>query len=299
MAVKSRDQIILHTDTVQLKMEFKDSFGAPVDLDVFPTITIVQPSGNVALGPTSTGVFRISAGNYAFDYVTGINASLGVWADIWSGTIQGIPITGNGQFIIHNTQMPHINTDGYKALGDDPGFSYSQTAICNINILIKTLKARLDSAGKSKFKDANGNDVYVDCDIYSVDQLVSFLVWSLERFNEIPHFTLFTFEDTDMMQQFHAIIVQGGTLVALASKALLERGREFQLQDNGVQFTPPTVSEMLNTQWSTSFANYFEAVKYIKQNLKPSPMGLGTLTISTTRNPAVARRRHLRARQLI
>jgi len=299
MVTKSRDEIILHTDTVQLKMEFKDTFGAFVDLDAFPTITLVQPSGNVALGPTSTGVFRISTGIYAFDYVTGINDSIGVWADIWSGTLQGVPITGNGQFILHNTQLPNINTDGYIALGDDPGFCYSQEAISNINLMLKTLKARLDSAGKAKFKDKNGNDVFVDCDIYTVEQLTSFLVWSLERFNEIPHFTLFTFEDTDMMMQFHAVIVQGATLFALSSKSLLERGREFQLTDNGVNFNPPTVSELMSTQWAASLTNYWEVVQYIKKNLKPSPTSLGTFTISTTRHPAIARLRHLRARQLI
>jgi hypothetical protein len=298
MTLRSRDETIMHKDTVQLKMEFRDTFGAFVDLDAFPTITIQQPSGNVALGPTSIGVFRISTGIYAFDYAVGINDSIGVWADMWDGTLSGIPVSGSGCFIIHNTQLPSINTDGYVSLGDDPGFCYSQTALLNINVLLKTLKARLDSSGKSKFKDANGNDVYVDCDIYTIASLTSFLVWSLERFNEIPHFTLFTFEDTEMMQQFHAIIVQGATLMALSSKSLLERGREFNLTDNGVNFQPPGVSELMSTQWSTSLANHWEVIKYIKQNLKPSPVGLGTLTISTSRHPAIARLRHLRQRQL-
>lgn len=298
MVLRSRDETVMHGDTVQLKIEFRDTFGDLVDLDSFPTIQIKQPSGNVVLGPTSTGVFRISTGIYAFDYAVGINNTAGVWVDIWDGLLSGIPVTGNGTFVIYDSQLPSINTDGYLSLGDDPGFCYSQTAIRNINILMKTLRARLDSQGKATFKDEYGNDIYVDCDIYSVDSLVSFLVWSLQRFNEIPHFTLFTFEDTEMMQQFHAVIVQGALLMALSSKALLERGREFQLSDNGVQFTPPTVSELMQTEWATELANHWEVVKYIKQNLKPSPMGLGTLTISTSRHPAIARLRHLRARML-
>ena len=299
MAFRNRDETIQHRDTAQLKMEFRDTFGTLVDLDAFPTITIVQPSGSVALGPTSTGVFRISTGIYAFDYVVGANDSVGVWADIWSGNLQGIPVSGSGCFVIYDTQLPSINSDGYVSLGDDPGFCYSQTAIRNINILIKTLRARLDSQGQAKFTDKNGNDVVVDCDIYTVHQLVSFLVWSLERFNEIPHFTLFTFEDTPMMQQFHAVIVQGATLMALSSKSLLERGREFQLSDNGVSFNPPTVSDLMSTQWSTSLANHWEVVKFIKGNLKPSPIGAGTFTVSTSRSPALARLRHLRARQIL
>ena len=298
MALRSRDETIMHGDTAQLKVEFRDTLGVLTDLDSFPAVTIVQPSGNVVIGPTSTGVYRISVGTYGFDYAVGINDTFGVWHDFWTGAMAGSPVSQNDCFIIYNTQLPSINTDGYLSLGDDPGFNYSQTAIQNINILMKTLRARLDSQGKARFRDDNGNWVYVDCDIYSVDSLVSFLVWSLERFNEIPHFTLFTFEDTDMMQQFHAVIVQGATLMALSSKALLERGREFQLTDNGVQFNPPTVSELMQTEWSTSLANHWEVVQYIKKNLKPSPMGLGTLTISTSRHPAVARLRHLRQRQL-
>ncbi len=298
MVLRSRDETIMHGDTAQLKVEFRSS-GILVDLDSFPAITIVQPSGNVVVGPTSTGVYRISTGTYGFDYVVGINESIGVWHDFWTGTLSSSSVSQNDCFIIHNTQLPSINTDGYLSLGDDPGFCYSQTAIQNINILIKTLRARLDSQGKAKFKDENGNDIYVDSDIYSVDSLVSFLVWSLERFNEIPHFTLFTFEDTNMMQQFHAILVQGATLIALSSKALLERGREFQLTDNGVQFNPPTVSELMQTEWSTSLANHLQILEMIKKNLKPSPMGLGTLTISTSRHPAIARLRHLRARQIL
>jgi hypothetical protein len=117
-------------------------------------------------------------------------------------------------------------------------------------------------------------------------------------FNEIPHFTCFTFNDSEITSHFQAIIVQGASLVALSSKALIERGREFTITDAGVSFVPPTVSELLNNQWNTSLVNHLEKLKIIKSSMKPGPFGLGTLTISTTRHPAVARLRHLRARQL-
>lgn len=299
VTTKNRDQTILHTDIVRLQAQFKDATGTPADLDSFPTITIVQPSGNVVLGPTSTGVMRLDVGLYAFDYTVGINDSIGVWTDIWEGVLSGIPISGEFLFVIHNTQLPSINTDGYKALGDDPGFNYSQLAICNINDLLKLLKARLDSAGKAKFKDEFGNYVYVDCDIYSVEQLVTFLVNSLSMFNQIPHFTFFTFEDTEIVQQFAAILVEGAVIWALGSKALLERGREFQITDQGLNFNPPTVSELMQTEWSNLLNHHKEVVKEIKANMKPSPYGLGTFTISTSRHPAIRRLRHLRARQII
>jgi hypothetical protein len=288
----------MSTDIVQLKAQFKDSSGQFADLDIFPTISIHQPSGNVALAPTSIGVVKLDVGLYAFDYSVGCNPALGVYIDIWEGILNCIPVSGEFNFVIHNTQMPFVNTDGYKALGDDPGFCYSQTAICNINSLIKSLKARLDSHGKSKHMDEFGNPFYVDCDVFSIEQLASFLAISLSMFNQIPHFTYFTFEDTEIIGQFHEVLVQGAALYALSSKSLLERGREFSLSDNGVQFTPPTVSDLMMTEWQAELTLHFDKVKYIKANMKPAPLGLGTLTISTSRHPAIARLRHLRARQL-
>lgn len=298
VTLKSRDETIMHADTVRLKAQFRDSSGVAADLDAFPQITIIQPSGNVAVGPTSLGVIRLDVGLYAFDYEVGLNDSFGVWTDSWNGELSGIPISGDFNFVIFNTQLPSINTDGYKSLGDDPGFNYSQLAICNINDLLKLVRARLDSQGKAKFTDEFGNTVYVDCDIFSVDQLVTFLVSSLSMFNQIPHFTEFTFEDTDIIRTFASILAEGAVIWALGSKALLERGREFQITDQGLNFNPPTVSELMQTEWSALLNHHKEIVKEIKANMKPSPYGLGTLTVSTSRHPAIRRLRHLRSRQI-
>lgn len=299
VTLRTRTEQVGYGETIQLRVQFRNAFtGEPADLDSFPTLTIVQPSGNVFLGPTSQGVFRVSTGLYGYDLPIMLNATPGVWNDLWSGSLDGYNISGDLLFVVTNTNLPAVNTDGYVALGDDPGFCYSQTAIRNINVLIKTLRARLDSRGKATVKDEFGNDILIDCDIYSVEQLTSFLANSISLFNEIPHFTFYTFEDTEFIKIFHDVIVQGATLMALASKSLLERGREFQFSDNGISFTPPTVSELMNTQWGTELNNHWEKVKLIKANMKPQGIGLGTLTISTSRNPAVRRLRHLRARQI-
>lgn len=294
--IRQRSEIIGLSDTVQLRALFKDGSGTPVDLDNFPTITLVQPSGLVALGPTSAGIYRIDSGRYGFDYEVGINGPLGVWNDIWKGQVSGFNIEASLQFVIANTQMPMINTDGYVHLGDDVGFNYSQTAIQNINKLMKALRARLKSSGKSKKTDVNGNVTYVDCDIFSVDILTTFLVMSLSNFNQIPYFSNYTFDDTWFIDEFLDILVQGATLYSLASQALIERGREFNISDNGIQFTPPTVSEMLNGQYGTLLSSYNENLKYIKNSLRYHPLGLGTMTI-TAGNPNVMRLRNLRARR--
>jgi hypothetical protein len=258
----------------------------------------VQPSGAIALGPTSAGVSQIDVGKYLFQFAIPITGPFGVWNDVWTGFINGFRIDNTFSFIVEHTDLPAINSDGYVHLGDDPGFNYSQIAIININKLLKTLKARLNSSGKTKSTDGYGNVIYVDCDIFSMDMLVTFLANALTDFNQVPFFTFFTFEDTDILNQFHDIIVEGATLMALASQALIERGREFVVTDNGVSFTPPTVSELLNTQYTTLLSNYYDKLRYIKNSLRPAPKGLGTLRPLAT-SPQFLRLRHLRARQII
>jgi len=294
--IRQRSELVQVTDTVQLRALFKDGTGTPIDLDAYPTISIILPSGLVSFGPTSAGIYRVEEGRYGFDYAVGIGGPVGVYIDKWTGTLQGTSIEANFQFIVDNTQMPAINTDGYYHLGDDVGFNYSQNAIFNIDKVIKGLRARLKSSGKAKKIDANGNVTYIDCDIFTTDLLVTFCAMSLSNFNEIPYFTNFTYEDTAIIDQFINMLVQGATLYALSSQALIERGREFNITDNGISFVPPTVSEMLMTQYSSALSSYNENLKYIKNSMRPAPKGLGTMTITTT-NPNVQRLRHLRARR--
>lgn len=296
---RNRGEIVQQTEGVYLHTQFRGSDGQPADLDSFPLITIAQPSGNIMLGPTSTGVYHIGTGLYGYDLITNINSNIGVYTDYWEGTLDGYTTTGERNFVVYNTQMPGINSDGYESLGDDVGFNYSPTAIHNVNKILKVLRVRLNSSGKARSKDAFGNEIYIDCDIYSVDQLATAAASSITSFNQIPHFTSFTFEDAAFVDQFLDILVQGATLIALSSKALIERGREFQVSDNGLQFTPPTVSELLNSQWSAEATQYMEKVKLIKASMKTIPLGLGSLTVTVSRNPLVSMLRHRRARQII
>jgi hypothetical protein len=299
MAIKARGELIDVTDQVNLTVQFKDGAGNPVDTDSFPKISLIQPSGLVALAPTSTGVAKVGVGKYSYIFTIPINGPYGEWRDIWSGYVNGFRVEVDFGFIVLHTQIPAINTDGYVHLGDDPGFDYSQEATKNINKLVKSLRARLNSAGKAKATDPYGNVVYVDCDIFSTETLVTMIATALWDFNQVPYFTFFQFDDDNFVEQFGEILVEGATLYALASKALIERGREFQLTDNGINFNLPTVSELMMTQYSALLAHYWEKLKYIKNSLRPAPRGLGVFSMNSAINPAFSRLRHLRARRLI
>lgn len=299
MVIKARGELIDVTDQVALTIQFRDTAGNPVDTDSYPTISIVQPSGLVALAPTSAGVGKIGTGKYSFIYTIPINGPYGVYDDIWVGYINGFRVQTQFNFVVLHTQVPSLNTDGYVHLGDDPGFQYSQAAIKNINKLLKSLRARLNSQGKAKSVDGFGNTIYVDCDIFSIDMLVTFLATALWDFNQVPFFTFFQFDDDNFVEQFGEILVEGATLYSLASKSLIERGREFQITDNGLNFNPPTVSDLMSTQYSTLLSHYWEKLKMIKASLRPAPRGLGVFSMNSAINPAFARLRHLRARRLI
>lgn len=297
---RNRGEIVSRTDCIRLVSKFRDQNGNLSDLIRFPSISIIQPSGNVLLSPTSVGVYKIDTGVYGYDFITGINQSLGVYADIWVGSIDGYTkITNELNFVVYDSQMPSISIDGYSALGDDPGFDYSQEAIMNINRCLKLLKARLNSMGKKIAFDQYGNEYFAECDIYDIPTLVYFLEDSLSLFNSIPTFTNFSWNDTDIINQFKSIIVQGASLIALSSKALIEKGREFQVTDDGISFNPPSVADMLNSQFGTELSNHMERLKMVKANMRPAPISLGILSITSSRAPAITRLRHFRERRLI
>jgi hypothetical protein len=125
------------------------------------------------------------------------------------------------------------------------------------------------------------------------------LATALTDFNQIPYFTFFQFDDSNFVQQFFEVLVEGATIYALASKAIIERSSEYTISDNGINFNPPTVSEILMTQYSSLLTLHFDKLKYIKNSLRPQPMGLGTLSMSSGINPSYAKLRHLRQRRLI
>ena len=296
--IRNRGELITPTDQANLIVQFKDMSGTPIDTDSFPKISIIQPSGLVFLSPTSSGIARVGIGKYSYVFTCPINGPLGVWNDVWSGYVNGFRVEVEFQFIISNTNLPGINIDGYTKLGDDPGFDYSQAAIKNINKLLKSLKERLNSDGKAKATDSYGNVIYVDCAYFSIQTLTTMLATALWDFNQVPYFTFFQFDEDNFVEQFGEILVEGATLYALASKALIERGREFQITDNGINFNLPTISELMMTQYSSLLAHYWEKLKYIKNSLRPAPKGLGVFSMNSVINPAFARLRHLRARRI-
>jgi hypothetical protein len=286
-------------DLIQLRAKFFSSTtGVPITLDTFPTISISEPSGNILLTSTSIGIYRVDVGVYGYDFIVPNNASNGVYVDVWNGLTGGYTPAQEYNFVVTNTDLPIVQTDGYCHLGDEPGFDFSQEALKNINRLIFQLKARLNSSGKSMSKDSYGNDILIDCDIFTTAQLTTFLITSLSQFNSIPYFTGFRFEDTEFFDIYSGIIVMRAAVEGMYAKALIERGREYQINDNGISVNIPNVSELLTTQASSLMATWETDCKMIKNSMRERPLGLGLMSISNGSSPQVKRLRVLRSRQI-
>jgi hypothetical protein len=56
---------------------------------------------------------------------------------------------------------------------------------------------------------------------------------------------------------------------------------------------------MLNTQHAALLTSFNDRLKYIKNSMRPFPMGLGVFGITSAVNPLVRRLRFLRERRII
>lgn len=124
----------------------------------------------------------------------------------------------------------------------------SDLALHNVNNLLKILKTRLHNS----------------VDIFTTNQLVIFLATALEAVNTFPPFTNFSFENTKFIEAFSPMIVQYATYLATTSKALIEKGQEFKTLNNGVEFDPPQISEVLMQLGSGEFDRWAQMIKECK-----------------------------------
>ena len=58
------------------------------------------------------------------------------------------------------------------------------------------------------------------------------------------------------------LVVQYAASLAYRKQALLERGREFPIKDNGIAFTPPTVSNVLLELAHAELRDWHEKIRW-------------------------------------
>lgn len=284
---------------VELFVRFVDAAGEPVNADATPTVQILDPNETIVQSSTNVGVSLVDdPGLYKFSFNIPLTTIDGYFVDRWTAKIGNETVTNDFEFQVTSAGTITEDVSPIFEAGDQVPWDFTKDEIYGINVLLKILKCRLKNDGVRKVPDGAGGYVEVPCAVFSNAELICFLVNGLSSFNQYPHFTQFKFSDPQIYTIFSDIIVQGGVLLALAAQALIERGREFSINDNGVTYQPPQVSEILNSQYSAQLGDYKEKLKMIKASMKPDPRGLGTFRVTSV-NPNFLRLRHLRERQIL
>lgn len=305
MSTSERSQAIRGT-TVALKIQYFNSVGDETDPDSIPSVEIYDSNNNLILEQTSSGVTRLDTGLYVYYYNIKEDAPEGLWQDVWTASVGGVNLKNYFTFLTLDTGDLADFTGSIK-LGDAVEFDFSQAELKGINILLKYLKCRLRSEGRKPKRDefgafvtdGYGSLIYEECNVFSDEILACFLCSSLSEFNMVPFFTSFTFADAVIYTLFSAAIVEGAYVFALASQALVEKGRDFTISDGGVSYQPPALGDFLNGHYGTWLTSHRERLKFIKNNIRPGPQGFGTFTNLASGAPAFTRLRHLRSRRIV
>jgi len=189
-------------------------------------------------------------------------------------------------------------TSSGPEIGDDPTITYTDEEITGINILLAQLKARLKNNLEVESTDEFGNITFVQCSVFTNEELTWFLRCSLSEFNQTPHFTDFTFNLEVIWDRFAYVIIEGAFILATAAQMLIEAGREFTISDNGITMNPPPLSTVLNNELSNFVTRHTEMLNKIKWSIKPQPTGFGGFRVLAV-SPNFLRLRHLRQRRIV
>lgn len=202
----------------------------------------------------------------------------------FDGTSPDLPATGGSR-----TDRNVIDSDENNGYWD--GISNKDTCILPLTERGECVKDRAHSTVRAMLKDT-----VPEVWSFTEDEIDAYLETSLLDFNSHPTFTCFHWNDLDI--SFLHVITLGAVVFALFAQGLLEAGREFTINDNGISFTPPQISNRLSTTAQIYLQQYAELKEKIKANIKPNPRGLGMFRVLNIQ-PALQRLRHLRERQLI
>jgi len=291
-------------EDVELSIQYYGTDGLPSDADETPEVRITNPDGDVIVASTSTGVTRVDLGLYVYTYSVSATTDKGLWTDTWVAQIGGSTLSNEFKFLVADEASA---VSGAARLGDEVEFDFSEAEITGLNILLKYLKARVKSDGQKPSRDEYGAFIYdgygelvmEECNVFTDEILVCFLCSALSEFNMVPFFTSYSFADEIIYKTFSHAIVEGATILALSSQALVEKGRDFTISDGGISYQPPALGDFLATNYNNFLSSYRERLKFIKNSIRPGPASYGTYTNLSSGAPAFTRLRHLRSRRII
>lgn len=124
--------------------------------------------------------------------------------------------------------------------------------------LLSQLHVLLESVGQKKTVDAAGNVSYVTVKLFEDENLEVFLKLAEKATANV----LKTMYDVSVVNP--DLVVEYAFYLALTSRSLIEKGREYAIQDNGMYFDPPHVSAHMINVASMVFENWLKKVQLIR-----------------------------------
>jgi hypothetical protein len=198
-----------------------------------------------------------------------------------------VPATGGART---NREECNVNGTIVGNSGYWDGISFQKLCTTPIGPRGMCLKDKMLAATRVMLKDTDPS-----CAAFSDDEIDMYLESSLWAFNAKPTFTNFMWDN--LQERWSNIIVKGAVVWALYAQSILEAGREFTINDNGISYTPPPVSDKMQSYASALLAHYEKELQDIKQNFKPVPAAVGqfsTVDVSVS----LRRLRHLREKRI-
>ena len=126
--------------------------------------------------------------------------------------------------------------------------------------IIKALDIRLNHIGKKTTNDENGNSIVVDSRLFTEEQFIDAIEASIAT---AGLFLAGPDNVRNNLDFYQDIVTHGALLTILSGHALLERGRECKIVDNGVVLDPPDISNILMEQWYKEYDVYMEKLRML------------------------------------
>jgi hypothetical protein len=132
--------------------------------------------------------------------------------------------------------------------------------------LAELVSFRLGAMGKVPKKNEKDEVVYVEANIFQPEDIQHALVLSLRAFNMIEVVTYFKFDDVENITQISDLLVTYASYLLLMQQSLKEKGREFILNDNGVSYAPPALSDFLYMTSRDLYHDWYQRVQDLKKS---------------------------------
>lgn len=125
--------------------------------------------------------------------------------------------------------------------------------------VIEKLNTLLSNAGQQKVVDDAGKTSYIPVKIFEDKDLQNFI-----ELSETAVQNVLKKEPGVAIGLYPELVVEHAFYLALISRSLVEKGREYVIQDNGLAYEPPHISSHMSSLATTVFENWLRKVQLIR-----------------------------------